>query len=84
MGSDGFCDACLRPIVLPNSPVHAARLYVGELPPDVRESELETIFGKFGRLASVGERLHCSFPFLCAHLDFGRSPLPPLLCKPSP
>jgi len=64
--------------------VHAARLYVGELPPDVRESELETIFGKFGRLASVGEWRHRSIPVVCALLDFGRSPFRPLPCKPSP
>ncbi|XP_055336923.1 serine/arginine-rich splicing factor 1-like [Paramacrobiotus metropolitanus] len=45
------------------------RLYVGNLPPDVREKDLEDIFRKYGRIEHLDLRTNKGPPF--AFLDFG-------------
>ena len=38
---------------LPTKSMMGSRIYVGKLPPDVRESEVEKIFGKYGKIKEV-------------------------------
>lgn len=46
-----------------------SRVYIGNLPPDVRESEIEDLFYKYGRIRSVTLKGRRGPPFAFVEFD---------------
>ena len=46
-----------------------SRVYVGNLPPDVREKEVEDLFWKFGDIKNVTLKNHRGPPFAFVEFD---------------
>ena len=59
---------------------HDSRIYVGNLPPDVRTKDIEDLFYKFGKISYIDLKNRRGPPFSFIEFDDPRYAIPSLVC----